>query len=113
MLLITLYPLLNRQVSKKILNVVYHFQNGKKTLSRPAIFIRKPVIYDYNTRNLINVLAKNRYILIFKKKYILGAIRLVPSLYFLKKESRNINRFWRYKFCVMNFRIRNEIKLRA
>jgi hypothetical protein len=48
---------------------------------------------DYSTRNLINVLAKNRYILMRKRKYILGAIRLMPNLYFLKRESYSINRF--------------------
>jgi hypothetical protein len=48
---------------------------------------------DYNTRNLINILAKNRCILIFKKKCVLGAIRLVLSPCFLERESRNINKF--------------------
>jgi hypothetical protein len=93
MLLITLHPLLDRQVSKEISGVVYHLQNGKKTLSRSAIFVRKPVMYDHSARNLISVLAKDRYILMLKKKYVLGAIRLIPSPYFLRKESRNTNRF--------------------
>jgi hypothetical protein len=70
-------------------------------------------MYDYSTRNLINILAKNRYISIRKRKYVLGAIRLVPSPYSLKKKSRNINRFWRYKLYVIDFRIRSEIRLRA
>jgi hypothetical protein len=70
-------------------------------------------MYDYNARNLISMLAKNKYISIFKKKCVLGAIRLILSLYFLGKESRSINRFWRYRLCVMDLRIRNEIRLRA
>jgi hypothetical protein len=93
MLLVTLHPFLNRQINKKISGVVHYFQDGKKILSRPAIFMRKSVMYDYSARNLINVLAKDRYILMLKKKCILGAIRLIPSSYFLEKESRNINRF--------------------
>jgi hypothetical protein len=70
-------------------------------------------MYDHNARNLMSMLAKDRCILIFKKKCVLGAIRLVPSLYFLERESRSINRFWRHRFCVMDFRIRSEIRLRA
>jgi hypothetical protein len=48
---------------------------------------------DYGTRNLTSVLVKDRYILIKKGKYVLGVIRLMPNLCFLKRESRNINRF--------------------
>jgi hypothetical protein len=75
--------------------------------------MRKPIICDYGTRNLINVLAKNRYILMRKKKCILDAIRLVFNLYSLEKKSCSINRFWRHKLYVMDFRIRSEIRLRA
>jgi hypothetical protein len=50
-------------------------------------------MYDYNTRNLINILAKDRYILMLKEKCVLNAIRLVPNSYFLRKESRSTNRF--------------------
>jgi hypothetical protein len=70
-------------------------------------------MYDHNARNLMSVLAKNRYISMFKGKYVLGVIRLIFSLYSLKRESRSTNRFWRYRLYVMDFRIRNEIRLRA
>jgi hypothetical protein len=80
-------------VDKEILSVVYHFQGGKKTLSRFIIFIRKPVMCDYDARNLINILAKNRCILMRKGKCVLDAIRLIFSLYSFKRESRSINRF--------------------
>jgi hypothetical protein len=75
--------------------------------------MKKSVICDYNTRNLISVLTKDRCILMRKEKCVLGVIRLVFSLYSLKRESRSINKFWRYRFCVIGFRIRNEIRLRA
>jgi hypothetical protein len=48
---------------------------------------------DYGARNLINVLVKNKCISMRKEKYVLGAIRLIPNLYSLKKESRSTNRF--------------------
>jgi hypothetical protein len=48
---------------------------------------------DYGARNLTSVLAKNRYILMKKGKYVLGVIRLVLSPCSLGRESRNINRF--------------------
>jgi hypothetical protein len=68
---------------------------------------------DYGIRNLINVLVKNKCILMRKEKCVLGAIRLVFSLCSLRRESRSINRFWRYRLCVVDLRIRSEIRLRA
>jgi hypothetical protein len=50
-------------------------------------------MYDYSARNLISILVKNKYISMLKKKYVLSVIRLIPNLYFLKKENRNTNRF--------------------
>jgi hypothetical protein len=100
-------------VGEEISDVVYYFQDGEKTLSRSAIFIRKSVMYDYSARNLMSVLVKDRCILMLKGKCVLGVIRLVPNLCFLGRESRSINRFWRHRLCVVDLRIRSEVRLRA
>src|ERR1700733_6727004 len=113
MLLVTLHPLLDRQVGGETSGVVHHLQDGEKTLSRPAIFVRKPVMYDHSARNLMSVLAKDRCISMLKGKCVLGAIRLVPSPCSLGRESRNTNRFWRHRLCVVDLRNRSEVRLRA